>query len=339
MGRRFGRRMSPPAPATRPRLASGMPKVAWSAATTRSHDSMISQPPASAAPLTAAMIGLGNCRWVMPANPPVPPMMAPPSPEAKALRSMPAEKALSPAPVRTTTAQPASRLELVEGGRHPHADVAVDGVAGLGPVDREDLDVSSSLAFDCGHRCSFRCVGLPESDRACRARVWSPGRPNRPWARRRLRRQSVARRMPAHVDAGAHQVAPRQGGELIGVGGGGDLAAVGEPGDHRGGAHCGRRARSRPWPPPRRPGPPRRRWPPGRLRRRWPRCAVAGVAAAPSRGRGGGAVDADGVLGGVPPHGADQPGATAGRGGVRPWWPRRAGSSCCRVLRNRGALP
>ena len=60
MGSRLGSRMSPPAPATSPRLASGMPKVAWSAATTRSHESMISHPPARAAPFTAAMIGLGN---------------------------------------------------------------------------------------------------------------------------------------------------------------------------------------------------------------------------------------------------------------------------------------
>ena len=85
-----------------------MPNVAWSAATTRSHESMISQPPASAAPLTAAMMGLGNSRWVMPAKPPEPPMMEPPSPAAKALRSIPAEKALSPAPVRTTTAHRSS---------------------------------------------------------------------------------------------------------------------------------------------------------------------------------------------------------------------------------------
>ena len=86
-----------------PRLASGMPKVAWSAATTRSHESMISKPPASAEPLTAAMIGLGKSRWVRPPKPPLAPMMSPPSPLLNALRSMPALNALSPLPVITTT--------------------------------------------------------------------------------------------------------------------------------------------------------------------------------------------------------------------------------------------
>ena len=110
MGRRLGMRMRPPAPAMRPRLASGMPKVAWSAATTRSHESMISKPPARADPLTAAMIGLGKSRWVSPPKPPLAPMMSPPSPLLKALRSMPALKALSPLPVITTTQHSASSV-------------------------------------------------------------------------------------------------------------------------------------------------------------------------------------------------------------------------------------
>ena len=72
--------------------------MAWSAATTRSHESMISKPPASAEPLTAAMIGLGKSRWVIPPKPPLAPMMSPPSPLLNALRSMPALNALSPLP-------------------------------------------------------------------------------------------------------------------------------------------------------------------------------------------------------------------------------------------------
>ena len=99
MGSRLGMRISPPAPAISPRLASGIPKVAWSAATTRSHESMISKPPASAEPFTAAMSGLGKSRWVRPPKPPLAPMMSPPSPLLKALRSMPALNALSPLPV------------------------------------------------------------------------------------------------------------------------------------------------------------------------------------------------------------------------------------------------
>ncbi len=92
--------------------------MAWSAATTRSHESMISSPPASAEPFTAAMIGLGKSRWVIPPKPPLAPMMVPPSPLLNALRSMPALKALSPLPVITTTAAVVVVRQLVEGRRH-----------------------------------------------------------------------------------------------------------------------------------------------------------------------------------------------------------------------------
>ncbi len=108
IGSRLGMRIRPPAPAMRPRFASGMPKVACSAATTRSHESMISKPPARADPLTAAITGLGKSRCVSPAKPPLAPMMSPPSPLLKALRSIPALNAFSPLPVITTTQHSAS---------------------------------------------------------------------------------------------------------------------------------------------------------------------------------------------------------------------------------------
>ena len=82
--------------------------MAWLAATTRSHESMISSPPASAEPFTAAMIGLGKSRSVMPPKPPLARMMLAPSPLLNALRSIPALNALSPLPVSTTTEQSAS---------------------------------------------------------------------------------------------------------------------------------------------------------------------------------------------------------------------------------------
>ena len=107
-GIRLGSRMRPPAPAMSPRLTSGMPNLASSTATTRSHESMISHPPARAEPLTAAMMGLANSRWAMPPKPPLAPMMSPASPAAKAFRSMPALNALSPAPVTMTTQQSSS---------------------------------------------------------------------------------------------------------------------------------------------------------------------------------------------------------------------------------------
>src|ERR1039458_7500800 len=97
---RFGRRMRPPPPAINPLDASGMPNFAWSAATTMSQLIKISKPPASAAPFAAAMRGLGKSRCVMP---PKPLSVTGNSPAAKAFRSMPAEKALSPAPVKITT--------------------------------------------------------------------------------------------------------------------------------------------------------------------------------------------------------------------------------------------
>ena len=168
MGRRLGMRMRPPAPAMRPRLASGMPKVAWSAATTRSHESMISKPPASADPLTAAMIGLGKSRWVSPPKPPLAPMMLPPSPLLNALRSMPALKALSPLPGDDHDPAVGVLGQLVHDAGHGLAHGAVDGVARLGPVDGEDLDVAAAFPqhFVC-HGAPF--AGAPPPGR-CRRR-------------------------------------------------------------------------------------------------------------------------------------------------------------------------
>ena len=51
----------PPAPGIVPRLISGWPKRAFSAAMTMSHIIAISQPPPSAKPATAAMTGLRHC--------------------------------------------------------------------------------------------------------------------------------------------------------------------------------------------------------------------------------------------------------------------------------------
>ena len=72
--------MSPPAAAMSPRCASGIPNREVSAATTRSHDSTISKPPASAGPLTAAISGFGKSRVATPANPPLPRAMSMPRP-------------------------------------------------------------------------------------------------------------------------------------------------------------------------------------------------------------------------------------------------------------------
>ncbi len=41
-------------------------------------------------------------------------------------------------------------LELIDGGLHPSRDVAVDGVAGLGTVEREERDVPLQFVIDHG---------------------------------------------------------------------------------------------------------------------------------------------------------------------------------------------
>ena len=116
-----------------PRFTSGMPKRAVSAATTRSHESTISNPPASAGPFTAAMIGFGKSRVTMPAKPPLPRAMSLARPCATTFRSAPAENT-SPAPVSTTARKRGVGLDLVEEAGHRLADFGADRVARLGPV-------------------------------------------------------------------------------------------------------------------------------------------------------------------------------------------------------------
>ena len=97
----------PPAPAARPTLGSGRAKVALSEAMTMSQASAISKPPPMATPLTAAITGLSRSKRL--ARPPKPlagwtgrlPVLACNS--AWYFRSLPAEKALSPAPVMMAT--------------------------------------------------------------------------------------------------------------------------------------------------------------------------------------------------------------------------------------------
>ncbi|MGY4486683.1 hypothetical protein ACVWWR_005874 [Bradyrhizobium sp. LM3.2] len=68
----------------------------------RSQASAISKPPPMATPLTAAMIGLSQSkRAVRPANPPLSQPRLPPA--ACHFRSLPAQNALSPAPVTIAT--------------------------------------------------------------------------------------------------------------------------------------------------------------------------------------------------------------------------------------------
>jgi len=82
----------------RPTRGSGRAKVAFSEAMMRSQASAISKPPPIATPFTAAMIGLSQSkREVRPAKPPLSQPRLPPA--ACHFRSLPAQNALSPAPV------------------------------------------------------------------------------------------------------------------------------------------------------------------------------------------------------------------------------------------------
>ncbi len=106
---RFGRRSTPPASGTSPRVTSGSESCAVVEATIRSQASASSSPPPAAQPLIAAITGLSRSNSsVRPAKPPGPYPSS--SPAAAAFRSQPAEKKRSPAPVTIATLSPGSSL-------------------------------------------------------------------------------------------------------------------------------------------------------------------------------------------------------------------------------------
>ena len=141
-----GRRPRPSARAS-PR---GCRSARVSAATTRSHDSTISKPPASAGPLTAAMIGLGKSRVTMPAKPPLPRAMSFASPCGDDLEVGAGREHLAP-PGQHDRAQRGVGFDLVEQRGHRLAHLGADRVAGLGPVQRDERDVLAPFEFDDCH--------------------------------------------------------------------------------------------------------------------------------------------------------------------------------------------
>src|ERR1700681_4065475 len=200
---------------------------------------MISHPPARQAPFTAAMIGLGKLRWVMPPNPPEPPMMAPPSPEAKALRSMPAEKGLSPAPVRTTTQHSSSASSSSSAAAIPLLTSPLMALRASGLL--------MVMISTCPRRSRSTAAMMlllsvaPESDRPGHRTATPPRRSDG-----MSENQSIARWRPRHDDPVTDEIAPHEGGQLVRRRH--DPTPVFELGDHRrrrGGAvgpgHDGRR--------------------------------------------------------------------------------------------------
>ena len=96
-------RNTPPAAANRPRLTSGSPNDAASDATTTSQPRSSSKPPATAVALAAPTMGTPISPCVKRTKPFIPSGLPPTlPPSANARRSMPAQKAFSPVPVRTT---------------------------------------------------------------------------------------------------------------------------------------------------------------------------------------------------------------------------------------------
>ena len=167
-----GSRCRPPASAARPTRGSGRAKVAFSEAMMRSQASAISKPPPIATPLTAAMIGLSQSkRVVSPAKPPLSQPRLPPA--ACHFRSLPAQNALSPAPVTTATHCSGSAAEIVEHLVELEMRVDMQRVVDFRPRQRHDRD--RSLARDLGkfqlHRSSpsiflWRGMADPSGSRA-----------------------------------------------------------------------------------------------------------------------------------------------------------------------------
>src|SRR5204863_412751 len=119
---RRGRRSSAPPAATSERLASGMPILAPLAATIRSQARAISIPPATAKPSTAAISGLRDARWALPAKPRAPNQGD--SPLTNAPRSMPALKN-PPVPVSTPTDRSSSSSSWSSAPATPAASAAL----------------------------------------------------------------------------------------------------------------------------------------------------------------------------------------------------------------------
>ena len=144
-GSRRGRRSSAPPAATSERLTSGMPSFAPAAATIRSQASATSRPPATAKPSIAAMIGLRGGCWTIPAKPRS--ACHGRSPAANAPRSIPEQKPL-PAPGEHGDREAVVVVERVERGGDAVRERAVDRVALVRAVERDQQDVVAALGED-----------------------------------------------------------------------------------------------------------------------------------------------------------------------------------------------
>ena len=113
----------------------------------RSHARQSSVPPASAAPSTAAMIGLVRCRATNPAKPPRSCGADPCRPLWISLRSAPAQNTGGVA-VSTPTHKRWVVLDPIDRRLESLRDVGVDRVARLGSIDRDNSDVADGREVD-----------------------------------------------------------------------------------------------------------------------------------------------------------------------------------------------
>ena len=266
-----GSRNRPPAPATRPRFTSGTPNVALSDATTRSQASTSSVPPASAGPSTAAITGLVALALHEAAEP------AALRRQARRVAGVDrlevgagAEDVALLRPGAGEDADPdlVVLLESVDRRLDALGHIAVDRVAGLRSVDRDDGDVPLEFVVDDHGGARYRQRAVPlrcsamsrrtqrtsaggthpgvrprwhaarlgcRARRAVpRARRPPPGRHLRPHARRRVppsrhRRRGLHRPLRRH-GCPAVPRCPRAGGPARSMGGVLEQAPAGRPG-------------------------------------------------------------------------------------------------------------
>ncbi len=207
MGSRLGMRSRPPAPAIRPRLASGMPNMACSAATTRSHEEHDLETAGQGGAVHRGNERLGEVALGQPAEAAAGPHDVAALAAAEGLEVHAGAESLVAAPRHDDHPTVGILGQLVHETRHGQAHRPVDGVARLGTVDGEDLDMphafpqhyvghgglpSSPGLWHGGRRVVTPVEGLAEAAGWPRLRRRTPQRATASRRRRGSRDRSVS---------------------------------------------------------------------------------------------------------------------------------------------------
>ena len=145
-----GSRCVPPSISGTPKRRSVKPKRALGVATRRSHHSASSKPPARHQPEIAAIVGFGEASRVKPSGPSGRSSRGPSV--SSAFRSAPAQNASSPAAGQHEHARLVVGDEAPEGLVQRLGGRAVDRVAALGPVDRDERGGAGALVATTAQR-------------------------------------------------------------------------------------------------------------------------------------------------------------------------------------------